>query len=58
MIKIAIFTKMIRHKFFRYSLSNYKDIKVIYSLVEKSDVKKTIKTLKKNEINLQKTTSD
>ena len=56
MIKIAIFTKNeLRHKFFRYSLSNYKDIKVIYSLVEKSDVKKNYQNIKKkNEINISK----
>ena len=48
MIKIAIFTKNeLRHKFFRHSLSNYKDIQVIYSLVEKSNLKLNYKNVKK-----------
>ncbi len=48
MIKIAIFTKNeLRHKFFRHSLSNYKDIEVIYSLIENSNVKINYQNIKK-----------
>ncbi len=56
MIKIAIFTKNeLRHKFFRHSLSNYKDIQVIYSLVEKSNLKLNYQNVKKkNEIKFSK----
>jgi len=56
MIKIAIFTKNeLRHKFFRHSLSNYKDIEVIYSLIENSNVKINYQNIKKkNEIKFSK----
>jgi len=56
MIKIAIFTKNeLRHKFFRHSLSNYKDVEVIYSLIEKTNLKLNYQNIKKkNEIKLSK----
>ena len=56
MIRIAIFTKNeLRHKFFRHSLSNYKDIEVVYSLIEKSNLKLNYQNIKKkNEIKLSK----